>query len=158
MRIKVARIFNTYGPGMHPNDGRVVSNFVIQALRNEPLTVYGDGRQTRSFCFVEDLVDGLVRLMDSEDTLTGPINLGNPSEVTMLELAELVLMLTGSRSPIRHESLPPDDPRQRQPDISYAGRYLDWKPVTPLRTGLEKTIAYFDRLLHADKMPLRSMF
>ncbi len=146
LRIKVARIFNTYGPRMHPNDGRVVSNFVMQALRNESLTVYGDGQQTRSFCFVEDLVDGLIRLMDSEDTLTGPINLGNPDEVTMLELAQLVIALTGSRSSIKHEQLPPDDPRQRQPDISLAGSRLGWQPSTPLREGLEKTIAYFDDL------------
>ena len=148
LRIKVARIFNTYGPRMHPNDGRVVSNFVVRALRNENLTVYGDGRQTRSFCYVEDLVDGLIRLMDSDETLTGPINLGNPDEVTILELAELVIALTGSRSTITHEPRPPDDPRQRQPDISLAGRSLGWQPVTPLRAGLEKTIAYFDDLLH----------
>jgi UDP-glucuronate decarboxylase len=144
LRIKVARIFNTYGPRMHPNDGRVVSNFVMQALRNEPLTLYGDGRQTRSFCFVEDLVDGLMRLMNSEDALTGPINLGNPNEVTMFELASLILEMTGSRSSIQHLPLPPDDPRQRQPDISRAKADLGWKPITPLREGLEKTIAYFD--------------
>jgi UDP-glucuronate decarboxylase len=154
LRIKVARIFNTYGPRMHPNDGRVVSNFVMQALRNENLTVYGDGQQTRSFCFVEDLVDGLIRLMDSEDTFTGPINLGNPDEVTMLELAELVIALTGSRSSIKHEQLPPDDPRQRQPDISLAGKSLGWQPVTPLREGLEKTIAYFDDLIRRKNLVL----
>ena len=147
LRIKIARIFNTYGPRMHPNDGRVVSNFVMQALTNEPLTVFGDGRQTRSFCFVEDLVDGLIRLMDSEENLTGPINLGNPNEITMLELAELVLELTGSRSAIKHEKLPPDDPRQRQPDITRANGRLGWRPVTPLRAGLEKTIGYFEHLL-----------
>jgi UDP-glucuronate decarboxylase len=154
LRIKVARIFNTYGPRMHPNDGRVVSNFVMQALRNENLTVYGDGRQTRSFCFVEDLVDGLIRLMDSEGTFTGPINLGNPDEVTMLELAELVIALTGSRSSIKHEQLPPDDPRQRQPDISLAGKSLGWQPVTPLRERLEKTIAYFDDLIRRKNLVL----
>jgi len=147
LQIKVARIFNTYGPRMHPNDGRVVSNFVMQALRNEPLTVYGDGRQTRSFCFVEDLVDGLIRLMKSEDGLTGPINLGNPTEVTMIELAALIVELTGSRSSIQHQALPPDDPRQRQPDITRAHADLGWRPVTPLRDGLEKTIAYFDDLI-----------
>jgi UDP-glucuronate decarboxylase len=147
LRIKVARIFNTYGPRMHPNDGRVVSNFVVRALKNESLTVYGDGRQTRSFCYVDDLVDGLIRLMDSDESLTGPINLGNPDEVTILELAKLVIALTGSRSTITHEPLPPDDPRQRQPDISLAGKSLGWQPVTPLRAGLEKTIAYFDDLL-----------
>jgi UDP-glucuronate decarboxylase len=156
VRIKVARIFNTYGPRMHPNDGRVVSNFVVQALRNEPLQLYGDGRQTRSFCYVEDLVDGLMRLMGSRDTLTGPVNLGNPGEVTMRQLAELVLELTGSRSPIEHAPLPPDDPRQRQPDISLAGKSLGWKPVTSLRAGLEKTIAYFDDLLRASDSIARS--
>jgi UDP-glucuronate decarboxylase len=152
LRIKVARIFNTYGPRMHPNDGRVVSNFVMQALRNEPITLYGDGRQTRSFCFVEDLVDGLIRLMESEEALTGPINLGNPNEVTMIELATLILELTGSRSSIQHRPLPPDDPRQRRPDIARAQSDLGWKPVTPLREGLEKTIAYFDDLLRRSNL------
>ena len=156
VRIKVARIFNTYGPRMHPNDGRVVSNFVVQALRNEPLTLHGDGKQTRSFCYVEDLVDGVIRLMDSEDALTGPLNLGNPNEVTMLELAELVLELTRSRSRIEHAPLPPDDPRQRRPDIARAAKSLGWKPVTSLRAGLEKTIAYFDELLRATSSLARS--
>ena len=156
LRIKVARIFNTYGPRMHPNDGRVVSNFIVQALRNEPLTLYGNGKQTRSFCYVEDLVDGLTRLMDTEDAVTGPINLGNPSEVTMLQLAELVLELTRSRSRIAYEPLPPDDPRQRRPDIARADATLGWRPVTPLRAGLEKTIAYFENLLRARDSTERS--
>ena len=141
--IKVARIFNTYGPRMHPHDGRVVSNFVVQALAGKPITIYGDGQQTRSFCFVDDLVEGLIRLMDSPGDLTGPVNLGNPGEFTMLELAELVLELTGSRSPIEHRSLPADDPRQRRPDISLAGEALGWAPTVALREGLQTTINYF---------------
>jgi len=147
LRIKVARIFNTYGPHMHPGDGRVVSNFIVQALKGEPITIYGDGAQTRSFCYVDDLVDALMRLMATSDEVTGPINLGNPHESTMLELAELVLELTASKSPIVHRPLPQDDPRQRQPDISQAGAKLGWVPSTPLRDGLTKTIAYFDALL-----------
>jgi len=147
LRIKVARIFNTYGPHMHPGDGRVVSNFIVQALKGEPITIYGDGAQTRSFCYVDDLVDALMRLMATSDEVTGPINLGNPHESTMLELAELVLELTASKSPIVHRPLPQDDPRQRQPDISQAGAKLGWAPSTPLRDGLTKTIAYFDALL-----------
>jgi UDP-glucuronate decarboxylase len=147
LRIKVARIFNTYGPRMHPNDGRVVSNFVVQALRGEPITIYGDGSQTRAFCYVEDLVEGLLRLMASGDDVTGPINLGNPGEFTMLELAELVIELTGSKSELVFHPLPADDPKQRRPDITKAGEALDWRPVTPLREGLGKTIAYFDDLL-----------
>jgi UDP-glucuronate decarboxylase len=147
LRIKVARIFNTYGPRMHPNDGRVVSNFVVQALRGEPITIYGDGGQTRAFCYVEDLVEGLLRLMATGDDVTGPINLGNPGEFTMLELAQMVLELTGAKSELVFRPLPADDPKQRRPDITKAGDVLDWRPVTPLREGLGKTIAYFDDLL-----------
>jgi len=143
MRIKVARIFNTYGPRMHPNDGRVVSNFVIQALKGEPITIYGDGSQTRSFCFVDDLVDGLMRLMASPDSETGPINLGNPAENTILELAQKVIAMTGSNSHIEMRPLPSDDPRQRNPDISKARKILQWEPKVPLDKGLAKTIAYF---------------
>jgi UDP-glucuronate decarboxylase len=149
LRIKVARIFNTYGPRMHPNDGRVVSNFVVQALTGEPLTIYGDGAQTRSFCYVDDLVAGLILLMDSPDEVTGPMNLGNPVEFTVLELAKTVIELTGSRSEIIRKPLPPDDPVQRQPDIAYARRTLGWEPTVPLRAGLARTIDYFDRLLAA---------
>ncbi len=149
MPIKVARIFNTYGPRMHPNDGRVVSNFIIQALKNEPLTLYGEGSQTRSFCYVDDLIEGLLRLMETPDDFTGPVNLGNPSEFTIRELAEKVVELTGSRSPLIHLPLPSDDPRQRQPDIGLARQSLDWEPQTPLEIGLDKTIAYFDTLLRA---------
>jgi UDP-glucuronate decarboxylase len=147
LRIKVARIFNTYGPRMHPNDGRVVSNFIVQALRGEPITIYGEGLQTRSFCYVDDLVEGFLRLMDTGDSVTGPINLGNPGEFTMRELAEKVLALTGSRSQLVFGPLPPDDPRQRQPDISKAGALLDWRPTIALDEGLSRTIAYFDGLL-----------
>jgi UDP-glucuronate decarboxylase len=147
LRIKVARIFNTYGPRMHPNDGRVVSNFIVQALKNRPITVFGDGNQTRSFCYVDDLVDGLVRLMESGDDLTGPVNLGNPNEFTIRQLAEKVIALTGSRSKIESRPLPADDPRQRQPDISLAGSALKWAPRTQLEDGLKKTIAYFDATL-----------
>ena len=143
VKIKVARIFNTYGPRMHPNDGRVVSNFIVQALRGEDITLYGDGQQTRSFCFVSDLVDGLIRLMNSEDEVTGPINLGNPGEFTMRQLAETVLELTGSKSGIVNRPLPSDDPRQRQPDISKAKSALGWEPTIPLAKGLRPTIEYF---------------
>jgi UDP-glucuronate decarboxylase len=149
LRIKVARIFNTYGPRMHPNDGRVVSNFVVQALTGEPLTIYGDGSQTRSFCYVDDLVAGLLLLMDSPDDITGPMNLGNPVEFTVLELAKTVIELTGSRSEIIRKPLPPDDPVQRQPDIGFARQTLGWEPTVPLRAGLARTIEYFDRLLAA---------
>ncbi len=152
LEIKVARIFNTYGPRMHPNDGRVVSNFVIQALTGQPLTVYGDGNQTRSFCYVDDLVEGLLRLMDSPAAVTGPVNLGNPAEFTILELAELVRELTGSRSPIVFRPLPQDDPLQRRPDITRARELLGWEPKVPLRVGLEKTIAYFEMLLRTKEM------
>jgi UDP-glucuronate decarboxylase len=144
--MKVARIFNTYGPRMHPNDGRVVSNFIVQALKGEPITVYGEGNQTRSFCFVDDLVDGLIRLMDSRDGLTGPVNLGNPTEFSMLELAKAVIEQTGSSSTLVFAPLPPDDPQQRQPDIALAARELDWAPKIPLREGLVKTIDYFRTL------------
>ena len=145
--IKVARIFNTYGPRMHPNDGRVVSNFIVQALKGEDITLYGDGEQTRSFCYVDDLVDGLIALMDSPEGVTGPINLGNPGEFTIKELAEQVIDLTGSLSNMVHKPLPQDDPRQRQPDISRAADQLNWAPKVALRDGLRKTIAYFDGLL-----------
>jgi UDP-glucuronate decarboxylase len=147
LRIKVARIFNTYGPRMHPNDGRVVSNFIVQALLGRDITVFGDGLQTRAFCYVDDLIDGLVRLMNSPDDVTGPINIGNPKEFTILELASLVIELTGSRSRIVHRPRPQDDPRQRRPDISKAHDLLKWAPQTPLREGLIKTIAYFEDLL-----------
>ena len=145
--IKVARIFNTYGPRMHPNDGRVVSNFIMQALRGEDITLYGDGQQTRSFCYVDDLVEGLLRLMATGPDVTGPINLGNPVEFTIRELAELVIEMTGAKSTLVHKPLPQDDPRQRQPDISRAKETLDWQPNVKLRDGLEKTIAYFSGLL-----------
>jgi len=148
LRIKVARIFNTYGPRMHPDDGRVVSNFIVQALRNQPITIYGDGMQTRSFCYVDDLITGLISLMETSDEVTGPINIGNPGEFTMLELAKLVLELTGSScSKIKFLPLPVDDPKQRQPDITVAKEVLGWTPHTQLREGLGRTIAYFDELL-----------
>jgi UDP-glucuronate decarboxylase len=145
--IKVARIFNTYGPRMHPADGRVVSNFIVQALRGEPITIYGDGSQTRSFCYVDDLIDGLVRLMDSPDAVTGPVNLGNPSEFSMRQLAGMVLAKVGSSSEVSYEPLPSDDPRQRQPDIGRAKALLGWQPNIPLDDGLDRTIAYFRELL-----------
>lgn len=145
--IKVARIFNTYGPRMHPNDGRVVSSFIMQSLRGKPISVFGDGSQTRSFCYVDDLVDGLVRLMNSGNGFTGPVNLGNPSEFTILELAEKVLELTGSKSEIEFRPLPQDDPRQRQPDITLAGKELDWRPQIQLVEGLRRTIPYFESLI-----------
>ena len=147
LRIKVARIFNTYGPRMHPNDGRVVSNFIRQALRNDPITIYGDGRQTRSFCYVTDLIDALVRLMKSPDDFIGPVNVGNPTEFTIEELAHKVIDLTGSRSKIVREPLPQDDPTQRQPDIGLARANLGWEPKVQLDEGLRHTIAYFDELL-----------
>ncbi|MGD9617209.1 MAG: UDP-glucuronic acid decarboxylase family protein [Alphaproteobacteria bacterium] len=149
VQIRVVRIFNTYGPRMHPNDGRVVSNFIVQALRNEPITLYGDGTQTRAFCYVDDMIDGLVRMMAASDDITGPINLGNPVETSVGELAELIIDLTGSRSRIEHRPLPVDDPVQRCPDIAQAKALLDWQPRTPLRPGLGRTIEYFDRLLGA---------
>lgn len=144
--IKVVRIFNTYGPNMNAEDGRVVSNFIVQALKNEDITVYGDGTQTRSFCYVDDLVDGLVRMMNSREGFTGPVNLGNPGEFTMLELAEKVIRFTGSRSRIVHRPLPQDDPTRRKPVIDLAKRELSWEPKTPLDEGLQKTIQYFDTM------------
>ena len=147
LRIKVARIFNTYGPRMHPHDGRVVSNFIVQALLDRDITIYGDGTQTRSFCYVDDLIDGLVRLMGASDEVVGPVNIGNPIEFTILQLAKLVVELTESRARIVHRPLPQDDPRQRQPDISKANELLGWKPATPLEKGLVRTIEYFESLL-----------
>jgi UDP-glucuronate decarboxylase len=147
LRIKVARIFNTYGPRMHPNDGRVVSNFIVQALRAEPITLFGDGTQTRSFCYVDDMIEGCVRLMGTAPETTGPVNIGNPAETSMLALAQTIKRLTGSRSPIEHLPLPADDPRQRQPDIRLARELLDWQPAVALEEGLKRTIAYFDALL-----------
>jgi UDP-glucuronate decarboxylase len=147
LQIKVIRIFNTYGPRMHPNDGRVVSNFIVQALKGENITIYGDGSQTRSFCYVDDLVDGFVRLMASDAAITGPINIGNPGEFSMLELAEKVIQQTGAKSKIVHMPLPADDPKQRQPDITQAKAKLGWEPRVPLDDGLAKTIAYFKELL-----------
>ena len=147
LQIKVARIFNTYGPRTHPNDGRVVSSFIVQALLNQDITVFGDGEQTRSFCYVDDLIRGLVSLMETQPDVIGPVNLGNPDEFTMRQLAELVLDLTGSRSKIVHRPLPQDDPRQRRPDISEAERVLGWRPAVPLKEGLTKTIPYFEELL-----------
>jgi UDP-glucuronate decarboxylase len=146
LRIKVARIFNTYGPRMHPNDGRVVSNFIVQALTGQDITVYGEGRQTRSFCYVDDLVEGLIRLMESPDEVTGPINLGNPGEFTILELAEQVIALTGSSSRIVFKPLPENDPMQRQPDITRARQTLGWQPTVPLQEGLKRAIPYFAEL------------
>lgn len=149
LKIKVGRIFNTYGPRMHPNDGRVVSNFIVQALKGEPITLYGEGQQTRSFCYVSDLIEVIIRLMESPDEVTGPINIGNPTEFTIRELAEKVLALTGSASPLTFMPLPSDDPRQRQPDISKAAEVLGWKPRVALDEGLAQTIAYF-RQMHED--------
>jgi UDP-glucuronate decarboxylase len=165
IEIKVARIFNTYGPRMHPNDGRVVSNFIMQALRDKPITIYGDGSQTRSFCFVDDLIDALIRLMNASKDVMGPINLGNPGEFTVLRLAQMVIELTGSRSKLAWLPLPADDPRQRRPDITRARAQLDWEPKIGLETGLRRTIDYFDKLLcrrprapaelHMPKLPIR---
>ena len=149
LRIKVARIFNTYGPNMHPNDGRVVSNFIMQALKGDPITLYGDGQQTRSFCFVSDLVDGLIRLMNTTDDVTGPINLGNPNEFTISQLAELICELTQSKSSMEYKDLPSDDPMQRKPDIAMALQQLEWKPLVHLREGLEISIPYFRNLVQA---------
>ena len=149
LRIKVARIFNTYGPRMYPNDGRVVSNFIIQSLRNEPITIYGDGQQTRSFCYVEDLLDALVRFMDSSDDLIGPLNIGNPTEISIAELAKTIVKLTGSSSRLEYKPLPSDDPMQRCPDIALATEKLRWQPKVPLEEGLEKTIAYFRSLFRS---------
>jgi UDP-glucuronate decarboxylase len=147
LRIKVARIFNTYGPRMHPNDGRVVSNFIVQALLGQDITIYGDGSQTRSFCYVDDMIDGLNRLMATENAVTGPVNIGNPTEFSILELASLVIEMIGARSKIVHRPLPEDDPQQRRPDITRAQELLSWSPRTPLKDGLKRTIAYFETLL-----------
>tara|TARA_R110002049_G_scaffold40192_6_gene122695 strand:+ start:944 stop:1885 length:942 start_codon:yes stop_codon:yes gene_type:complete len=147
LRIKVARIFNTYGPNMHPNDGRVVSNFIMQALRGEPITIFGDGSQTRSFCYVDDLIEGFIRLMETDDSVTGPINLGNPNEFTIRELAEKVIELTGSRSSLDWRPLPNDDPMQRQPNIALAKSQLDWEPKIELEEGLRRAIQYFEGML-----------
>jgi UDP-glucuronate decarboxylase len=147
LRIKVARIFNTYGPRMHPQDGRVVSNFIVQALTNQPITLYGDGKQTRSFCYVSDLIEAFVRLMGTPDEFTGPVNTGNSAEFTIAELAELVIKMTNSKSTIVRKPLPSDDPRQRKPDTTLAEKHLNWKATTPLAEGLKPTIAYFDDLL-----------
>lgn len=150
LKIKVARIFNTYGPRMHPNDGRVVSNFIIQALKGVPITIYGDGSQTRSFCYVDDMIEGMIRLMNSDDHLTGPINMGNPIELTILELAKKIIEISGSKSKIIYEKLPTDDPKQRKPDITLAKKELDWFPKIEIEEGLIKTIKYFDNLLKND--------
>ena len=152
MPIKVARIFNTYGPRMFVGDGRVVSNFVVHALRNQPLTIYGDGDQSRSFCYVDDTIDGLVKLINTPHEVTGPINIGNTTETSIMELARIIIRLTGSRSNIVHKQLPSDDPRRRRPDITKAREILDWTPSTTLETGMEKTIGFFDRLLRTGKM------
>ena len=148
--VKIVRIFNTYGPRMHPNDGRVVSNFILQALQNRDITIYGDGSQTRSFCYRDDLIDAMIRMMNTPDDVTGPVNIGNPGEFTIRQLAEQIIELTGSRSRIICEPLPADDPKQRRPDIGKARELLQWEPTTPLREGLTKTIEYFDRLLRED--------
>jgi UDP-glucuronate decarboxylase len=153
----VARIFNTYGPRMHRNDGRVVSNFIVQALRGQDITIYGDGQQTRSFCYLDDLLTGILGLMDSGPNFTGPVNIGNPDEFTMLQLAENVLRLTGSGAKLVFKPLPQDDPRQRQPDISLARSILGWQPTVKLEDGLKETIAYFRRLLDADDFSARSL-
>jgi len=147
LKIKVGRIFNTYGPNMHPKDGRVVSNFIVQALKNEPIHIYGDGSQTRSFCYVDDLIDAFLKLMGTPDDITGPINLGNPNEFTIQELAEKIIGLTGTKSKIIHMPLPQDDPKQRKPDITKAKEILDWEPKIQLKDGLSKTIAYFEKIL-----------
>jgi UDP-glucuronate decarboxylase len=156
LRIKVARIFNTYGPRMHPNDGRVVSNFIVQALAGEPITIYGEGRQTRSFCYVDDLIDGFLKLMDTPDDFTGPVNLGNPNEFTIRQLAEQVIELTGSKSRLEFKPLPSDDPLQRQPDISLAKEKLGWMPSIRLEQGLVKTIDYFRTLMESSGARTRS--
>jgi len=149
LEIKVMRIFNTYGPRMHPNDGRVVSNFIVQAIRGDPITIFGDGSQTRSFCYVDDLIEGMVRMMNSPPEMTGPVNVGNPAEFTMIELAEMVLRLVGSKSQIAFRPLPQDDPRQRKPDITLASKALGWQPTVRLEDGLKETIAFFRKSLQA---------
>ena len=150
--IKIIRIFNTYGPGMDPHDGRVVSNFIVQALKNQDITIYGDGKQTRSFCYRDDLIDGVLRMMETDRSVTGPVNLGNPGEFTMLELADLTIRLSGSKSGITFLPLPSDDPKQRKPDVSKAEELLGWKAKTPLKEGLIRTIEYFDRLLSSGEI------
>ena len=152
--IKVARIFNTYGPRMHPNDGRVVSNMIIQAIQNKPITIYGDGAQTRSFCYVDDLIEALIRLMNSPDDFTGPVNLGNPVETSILELAKTIIELTDSSSSLEYKELPSDDPRKRCPNISLAKEKLDWEPTVSLKEGLTKTIEYFEALLKKGDYPV----
>ena len=152
IKIKVVRIFNTYGPRMHPNDGRVVSNFIVQALKNEPITVYGDGTQTRSFCYVDDMVDGIIKTMNSPDDFTGPVNLGNPEEYRIIDLAEKIIHLIGSKSKIVFKPLPQDDPKRRRPDITLARKKLGWEPRTPVEEGLKKTIEYFEKLLKKGKL------
>jgi UDP-glucuronate decarboxylase len=153
LRIKVARLFNTYGPRMRPNDGRVVSNLIIQAIQNKPITIYGDGTQTRSFCYVDDQIDALIRLMNSPDDLTGPINLGSPTETSIIELAQTIIELTGSSSSLEYQELPSDDPKKRCPDISQAKEKLGWKPSVPLKKGLMKTIEYFEQLMKKNELP-----
>jgi UDP-glucuronate decarboxylase len=155
--IKVVRIFNTYGPRMHPHDGRVVSNFIVQALKGEDITIFGDGSQTRSLCYVDDLVDGMLRMMETSLDVTGPLNIGNPNEFTILELAKLVIEMTATKSKVRFEPLPSDDPRQRRPDISKAKAVLGWEPKTQLREGLVRTIAYFDKLLSEGATPVLAL-
>ena len=157
LEIKVVRIFNTYGPRMHANDGRVVSTFIIQALRGEDITVFGDGSQTRAFCYVDDLIEGMMRMMNTDSGITGPVNLGNPGEVTMRQLADLVIELTGSKSKVVNMPLPQDDPRQRRPDITLAKSLLDWEPTVSLRDGLVKSIPYYDELLKRDQATLLQM-
>jgi UDP-glucuronate decarboxylase len=151
---KVVRIFNTYGPRMHPNDGRVVSNFIVQALKGEDITLYGEGTQTRSFCYVDDLIEAIIRMMATPREISGPINIGNPTEFTIRELAEFVIEITGAKSKLTFQPLPSDDPKQRQPDITLAKKVLDWQPSIPLRDGLVKTVAYFEKLLSAPDAPL----
>jgi UDP-glucuronate decarboxylase len=157
LNIKVARIFNTYGPRMHPNDGRVVSNFIVQALTGQPITIYGDGKQTRSFCYVDDLIEGFIRLMGTPDGFTGPVNLGNPVEFTIIELADMVLEMTGSKSTLVRNPLPQDDQVMRKPDITLANEKLGWQPKVPLREGLRKTIDYFDDLLKSNDARLKTV-
>ena len=152
LNIKIARIFNTYGPRMHPNDGRVISNFIIQALRNDPITIYGDGAQSRSFCYVDDLIEASIRLMDAKDDFIGPVNLGNPYEITIREIAQTIVSLTGSRATLKYKSLPSDDPARRCPDISLAREQLGWQPHIQLEEGLKRTISYFDELLRVDSV------
>lgn len=151
LQIKIIRIFNTYGPRMHPNDGRVVSNFIMQALQDQPITIYGEGSQTRSFCYVDDLIDGMIKMMDTGDDITGPVNLGNPVETTIKELAETILDLTNSSSELIYKDLPENDPERRKPDISLAKKTLDWEPKVTLQNGLKATIVYFDNLLAYDE-------